>query len=211
MFNTCLSTLAGCVTHVPWPRERSRHVRASIFNENFFKLWNSAYCTSEDVFVKHLELLDERRHRAYYGHTNLYVNLCVTRAVPVTRVCSQRREGRWREPPPLLPFHHRQLREVSKSLCSDCVFQNRGVYMFRIDNDHVIDATLTGGPARWVSGVTRHIPGCPRAWLGGTRARAFLSGFYSLSWSIWSLDRSSEIMSPFSLAWLTFDYVSWQL
>ncbi|ETE66201.1 Histone-lysine N-methyltransferase MLL3, partial [Ophiophagus hannah] len=25
--------------------------------------------------------------------------------------------------------------------------QNRGVYMFRIDNDHVIDATLTGGPA----------------------------------------------------------------
>lgn len=26
--------------------------------------------------------------------------------------------------------------------------QNRGVYMFRIDNDHVIDATLTGGPAR---------------------------------------------------------------
>lgn len=23
--------------------------------------------------------------------------------------------------------------------------------MFRIDNDHVIDATLTGGPARWVA------------------------------------------------------------
>lgn len=28
------------------------------------------------------------------------------------------------------------------------LFQNRGVYMFRMDNDHVIDATLTGGPAR---------------------------------------------------------------
>ncbi|KAI4786506.1 hypothetical protein KUCAC02_037078, partial [Chaenocephalus aceratus] len=26
--------------------------------------------------------------------------------------------------------------------------QNRGVYMFRIDNDFVIDATITGGPAR---------------------------------------------------------------
>ncbi|XP_063777929.1 histone-lysine N-methyltransferase 2C isoform X2 [Pseudophryne corroboree] len=29
--------------------------------------------------------------------------------------------------------------------------QNRGVYMFRIDNEHVIDATLTGGPARYVN------------------------------------------------------------
>ena len=28
------------------------------------------------------------------------------------------------------------------------LFQNRGVYMFRMDSDHVIDATLTGGPAR---------------------------------------------------------------
>ena len=37
------------------------------------------------------------------------------------------------------------------SLSSNCAFQNRGVYMFRIDNDHVIDATLTGGPARWVA------------------------------------------------------------
>ena len=26
--------------------------------------------------------------------------------------------------------------------------QNRGIYMFRINNEHVIDATLTGGPAR---------------------------------------------------------------
>lgn len=113
--------------------------------------------------------------------------------------------------PTAAAFSSPTVTEVSKSLCSDCVFQNRGVYMFRIDNDHVIDATLTGGPARWVSGVTRHIPGCPRAWLWGTRAQAFLGGFYSLSWSIRSLDRSSEIMSPFSLAWLTFGYVSWQL
>ncbi|KAM7121251.1 histone-lysine N-methyltransferase 2C isoform 5-T5 [Molossus nigricans] len=29
--------------------------------------------------------------------------------------------------------------------------QNRGVYMFRMDNDHVIDATLTGGPARYIN------------------------------------------------------------
>lgn len=29
------------------------------------------------------------------------------------------------------------------------VFQNRGVYMFRIDSEHVIDATITGGPARY--------------------------------------------------------------
>ncbi|XP_075444004.1 histone-lysine N-methyltransferase 2C isoform X13 [Ascaphus truei] len=29
--------------------------------------------------------------------------------------------------------------------------QNRGVYMFRIDNEHVIDATLTGGPARYIN------------------------------------------------------------
>ncbi|XP_069047073.1 histone-lysine N-methyltransferase 2C isoform X5 [Lepisosteus oculatus] len=29
--------------------------------------------------------------------------------------------------------------------------QNRGVYMFRIDSEHVIDATLTGGPARYIN------------------------------------------------------------
>uniref|UniRef100_A0A667GP64 Histone-lysine N-methyltransferase 2C n=1 Tax=Lynx canadensis TaxID=61383 RepID=A0A667GP64_LYNCA len=29
--------------------------------------------------------------------------------------------------------------------------QNRGVYMFRMDSDHVIDATLTGGPARYIN------------------------------------------------------------
>lgn len=28
------------------------------------------------------------------------------------------------------------------------LLQNRGIYMFRINNEHVIDATLTGGPAR---------------------------------------------------------------
>ncbi|XP_035595855.2 histone-lysine N-methyltransferase 2D-like isoform X2 [Oncorhynchus keta] len=29
--------------------------------------------------------------------------------------------------------------------------QNRGIYMFRTNNEHVIDATLTGGPARYVN------------------------------------------------------------
>uniref|UniRef100_A0A3B4GVV7 SET domain-containing protein n=3 Tax=Pseudocrenilabrinae TaxID=318546 RepID=A0A3B4GVV7_9CICH len=29
--------------------------------------------------------------------------------------------------------------------------QNRGIYMFRINNEQVIDATLTGGPARYVN------------------------------------------------------------
>ncbi|KAG5850416.1 hypothetical protein ANANG_G00082170 [Anguilla anguilla] len=29
--------------------------------------------------------------------------------------------------------------------------QNRGVYMFRIDGEHVIDATITGGPARYIN------------------------------------------------------------
>ena len=51
----------------------------------------------------------------------------------------------------LLRFNHWQLRKIYKSPFSNSVFQNRGVYMFRIDNDHVIDATLTGGPARWVA------------------------------------------------------------
>ncbi|XP_068454333.1 histone-lysine N-methyltransferase 2D isoform X3 [Clinocottus analis] len=30
-------------------------------------------------------------------------------------------------------------------------FQNRGIYMFRINNEQVIDATLTGGPARYAN------------------------------------------------------------
>ncbi|XP_065150686.2 histone-lysine N-methyltransferase 2C isoform X3 [Paramisgurnus dabryanus] len=29
--------------------------------------------------------------------------------------------------------------------------QNRGVYMFRIDSEHVIDATISGGPARYIN------------------------------------------------------------
>uniref|UniRef100_A0A8C4WYT2 [histone H3]-lysine(4) N-methyltransferase n=1 Tax=Eptatretus burgeri TaxID=7764 RepID=A0A8C4WYT2_EPTBU len=29
--------------------------------------------------------------------------------------------------------------------------QNRGMYMFRVDSGHVIDATLTGGPARYIN------------------------------------------------------------
>lgn len=63
------------------------------------------------------------------------------------------------------------------------------------------------------SGVTWRTPGVPAclAWLWGTRVGAFLSGFYSLSWYVQSLDCSSGITSPFSLAWLIFDYVSWQL
>ena len=30
-------------------------------------------------------------------------------------------------------------------------FQNRGVYMFRVDENTVIDATMAGGPARYVN------------------------------------------------------------
>lgn len=29
--------------------------------------------------------------------------------------------------------------------------QNRGVYMFRIDEERVIDATMAGGPARYIN------------------------------------------------------------
>ena len=29
--------------------------------------------------------------------------------------------------------------------------QNRGVYMFRIDNETVVDATMAGGPARYIN------------------------------------------------------------
>ncbi|ESO87630.1 hypothetical protein LOTGIDRAFT_148071 [Lottia gigantea] len=29
--------------------------------------------------------------------------------------------------------------------------QNRGIYMFRIDDDNVIDATMSGGPARYIN------------------------------------------------------------
>lgn len=29
--------------------------------------------------------------------------------------------------------------------------QNRGVYMFRIDSERVIDATMAGGPARYIN------------------------------------------------------------
>lgn len=31
------------------------------------------------------------------------------------------------------------------------MLQNRGVYMFRIDSDSVIDATMAGGPARYIN------------------------------------------------------------
>ena len=32
-----------------------------------------------------------------------------------------------------------------------CILQNRGVYMFRIDSDVVVDATMAGGPARYIN------------------------------------------------------------
>lgn len=33
-----------------------------------------------------------------------------------------------------------------------CVFvQNRGIYMFRLDEDRVVDATLSGGLARYIN------------------------------------------------------------
>ncbi len=32
-----------------------------------------------------------------------------------------------------------------------CYFQNRGVYMFRIDDNTVVDATMAGGPARYIN------------------------------------------------------------
>jgi len=31
---------------------------------------------------------------------------------------------------------------------------NRGVYMFRLDSDYIVDATVTGGPARSVAAVS---------------------------------------------------------
>ena len=36
-------------------------------------------------------------------------------------------------------------------MCSSFILQNRGVYMFRIDDDFVIDATMSGGPARYIN------------------------------------------------------------
>ena len=36
-------------------------------------------------------------------------------------------------------------------MCSSINLQNRGVYMFRIDDDFVIDATMSGGPARYIN------------------------------------------------------------
>ncbi|RXM94880.1 Histone-lysine N-methyltransferase 2D [Acipenser ruthenus] len=43
--------------------------------------------------------------------------------------------------------------ELEKRSLLSLVFlrDNRGIYMFRINNEHVIDATLTGGPARYVN------------------------------------------------------------
>lgn len=41
--------------------------------------------------------------------------------------------------------------EVAERLEKKYESQNRGVYMFRIDNEYVIDATITGGPARYIN------------------------------------------------------------
>lgn len=35
--------------------------------------------------------------------------------------------------------------------CYACIMQNRGVYMFRIDDNTVVDATMSGGPARYIN------------------------------------------------------------
>lgn len=55
----------------------------------------------------------------------------------------------------IIRSHAEQALVLSKCLSilfiyfSSFFLQNRGVYMFRIDSEHVIDATITGGPARW--------------------------------------------------------------
>ena len=36
-------------------------------------------------------------------------------------------------------------------LSSLILFKNRGIYMFRIDSDAVVDATMAGGPARYIN------------------------------------------------------------
>lgn len=36
-------------------------------------------------------------------------------------------------------------------LCFCLFFQNRGIYMFRLDEDRVVDATLCGGLARYIN------------------------------------------------------------
>lgn len=69
-------------------------------------------------------------------------------AVPVSAdgaLGGPRREWSGRPPAPPSPGS-RRARDPGRN--SACLFQNRGVYMFRMDSDHVIDATLTGGPAR---------------------------------------------------------------
>ncbi|XP_039268719.2 histone-lysine N-methyltransferase 2C-like isoform X2 [Styela clava] len=41
--------------------------------------------------------------------------------------------------------------EVSENREKMYEAQNRGVYMFRLDSDHIVDATVTGGPARYIN------------------------------------------------------------
>lgn len=46
------------------------------------------------------------------------------------------------------PARYSAWAEGVSPFCSRLLTQNRGIYMFRINNEQVIDATLTGGPAR---------------------------------------------------------------
>ena len=41
--------------------------------------------------------------------------------------------------------------EIPRVDCTVFFFQNRGVYMFRIDDNTVVDATMSGGPARYIN------------------------------------------------------------
>lgn len=95
-----------------------------------------------------------------------------------------------------------------QSPCGTCVFQNRGVYMFRIDNDHVIDATLTGGPARWVAleGSLSSSWGIPCVVLELVEALSSWGLFSELVHSVFSLSHClfHQLCSSFS-------YISWQL
>ena len=40
---------------------------------------------------------------------------------------------------------------VQLIICPNLSLQNRGVYMFRIDDHTVVDATMSGGPARYIN------------------------------------------------------------
>lgn len=80
--------------------------------------------------------------------------------------------------------------------------------MFRIDNDHVIDATLTGGPARWVAleGSLTSSRGIPRVGLGLLEALSLWGLFSQLVHSVFKLSHCL-----FHQLYSSFSYISWQL